>query len=311
MTQTTPKRARRMTLSSVTRGVQRDAPMKLLIYGPGGIGKTTLAAQSFAPIFLPTEDGSLQLDVARFPRAETIGDVYDGLLELSENCEGFGTLVVDTISGAESLLLSDLCARNGWASIASPGFGNGEKAALDEWRKLLAALERFQATTNMHIILLGHSAVKPFNDPNPAVGRYDRYSLGIDQNAAALLHNWVDAALFANYETVKKNVKDRQAIMSGLRFLHTERANGFEAKNRYSLPPKLPLDWAALSAAIVAGMPADTAALLRDIHAMADSIDATTRAAVLESIERDSSPRELARVHNKLSAMIETKGETK
>ena len=35
--------------------------------------------------------------------------------------------------------------------------------------------------------------------------------------------------------------------------LHTTRGSGFEAKNRYGLPAKMPLSWSALEAAIAAG----------------------------------------------------------
>ncbi len=57
-------------LEQVHRG-RRHRPPRLLIYGTEGIGKSTLAAQTPAPIFIPTEDGLDQIDCDSFPLAHS------------------------------------------------------------------------------------------------------------------------------------------------------------------------------------------------------------------------------------------------
>ena len=52
-----------MKLNILTGRIAR--PQKAVIYGPEGIGKSTLAAQFPAPIFLDTEGGTHHLEVAR------------------------------------------------------------------------------------------------------------------------------------------------------------------------------------------------------------------------------------------------------
>ena len=300
-----------MTLKSVSGGVIK-APVKCIVYGPGGIGKTTFASHAPKPIYLPTEDGSHQLDVQRLPKAETWLDLFDAIEELTTATHDRETLVVDTITGAEGLLFQSICLANGWASIETPGFAKGEKFALDEWRKLLTALEKLQAARGMHLVLLGHSAVKKFNDPNVAIsgGSYDKYSLGVcsnkDGDAAALLLNWSDVMCFANFETLKSKEKSRQAISTDVRYLHTARAAAHDAKNRFGLPARMPLDWDAFWAGVQNHEPADPEKLKAEIEALCQWVTPEVAFAVRLTVgDAGSDARELARIHNKLSAMVE------
>jgi len=306
-----PPRVRRMTLSAKTSGPKRT-PIKAIIYGPGGIGKTTFASHAPKAIYLPTEDGSHQLDVERLPRAESWLDLFDALEELTSVSHDRETLVVDTITGAEGLLFSHVCALNGWASIESPGYAKGEKFALDEWRRLLSALERLQSARGMHLILLGHSAVKKFSDPNPGIagGSYDKYTLGVcsnkDSDAAALLLNWSDVMGFANFETLKSKEKSRQAISTDVRYLHTTREAAHDAKNRFGLPKKMPLDWDAFWNGVQSHEPVNPDKLRVEIEALCQWVTPAVAAAVALTVsEAGKDARELARIHNKLSAMVE------
>jgi len=48
----------------ITRGIER-APLRAVVYGVEGIGKSTLASQFPDALVLDTEDGTRHLDVAR------------------------------------------------------------------------------------------------------------------------------------------------------------------------------------------------------------------------------------------------------
>jgi hypothetical protein len=56
----------RMSLAAVRRGPIAE-PMRVLLYGVEGIGKSTFGAAAPAPIFLGAEDGTAELDVPASP----------------------------------------------------------------------------------------------------------------------------------------------------------------------------------------------------------------------------------------------------
>ena len=72
---------------------KQELPPRICIYGNHGIGKSTIAAQFPAPIFVNTEDGIDSLDVTSFPRAAEIGDVVGAIKTLLKEDHKFKTLV--------------------------------------------------------------------------------------------------------------------------------------------------------------------------------------------------------------------------
>ena len=56
-----------MAKLNITKGVVKSA-MKVVIYGPEGIGKTTLASRFPDPLFIDAEGGTKFLDVSRTDR---------------------------------------------------------------------------------------------------------------------------------------------------------------------------------------------------------------------------------------------------
>ena len=73
-----------MSKYSVTTGVQ-TAPVKTVLYGPEGIGKSTFASHFPDPVFIDTEGGTKRLNVARLPQptswAMLLDEVAAGLTE--------------------------------------------------------------------------------------------------------------------------------------------------------------------------------------------------------------------------------------
>lgn len=238
-----PKPATPSPLAAITRGII-EKPPRIVCYGVEGIGKTTFAADAPAPIFLGAEDGTAQLDVARFPEPHTWSDVFSNLESLEGEKHDFKTLVIDTADWLEPLCVAAVCAKHpeGYTTLEEFGFGKGVSFAVAEWRKLLAALDRLR-DNGMTVIVLGHSHVKTYN--NPEGEDYDRYQMKLSPKVAALLREWPDAVLFANYETLVNKEKGARAkgIRGTARFLHTERTAAYDAKNRFGLPSRIPLSW--------------------------------------------------------------------
>jgi hypothetical protein len=246
-----PAAPRRMTLAAVKSG-RIAQPVRVLMYGPEGLGKSTFASNAPAPIFLGAEVGTEELDVARFPEPHSWTDVKDAIAELRQSdAHRFQTLVIDTLDWLEPLVWRAVCEAGRKSSIEDFGYGKGYTAALEEWRSLVHSLEGLRREKRMHVVMLAHSHVRPYK--NPEGDDYDRYTLKIHDKAGGLLKEWCDAVLFANYEThVLKDGSRGKGFGGGTRVMHTERRAAWDAKNRFGLPEKMPLDWAEFYAAVEA-----------------------------------------------------------
>jgi AAA domain-containing protein len=304
---TTPPR--RMTVSNVIKG-KVEVPDRILIYGVEGIGKSTFAASAPSPIFIePESDGTARLDTQRFPRPESWRDVLDAVESLTVDAHGFQTLVIDTLDAAEGLLWRHICERDRKASIEDYGYGKGYVAALDEWRAFLAVLEQLRRVKKMGIVLVAHSWIKTFK--NPEGEDFDRYEMKLHNKAAGLLREWCDAVLFAHYETYSVKASDEKGVKAkgvstGARVIHTQRSAAWDAKNRYSLPEMLPLNFDDYAGACRAHRPSDPDALRVSIAEKLEAIgDAELSAKVQAMIDKaKGDAAELAKVDNRLSATL-------
>jgi hypothetical protein len=301
----------RMTISSVLKG-KRQTPIRVLLYGTEGIGKSTFGAEAPKPIFLGAEDGTAQLDVERFPSPESWQDVLDAIRVLEVDAHDYRTLVVDTIDWAEPLLWEHICRRDKQENIEAYGYGKGYAAALDEWRVMLGALERLRKAKALNVVLIAHSWIRPFK--NPEGEDFDRYELKLHPKAGGLVKEWADAVLFANYETfVAKDGKTKRSrgVDTGARLLFTERRAAYDAKNRYGLPTSLPLSWSDFEAAVQAHQPATPEALLKEVERKAEELGGEDGKAILAALGRAAGdPQKLAYLNNRANAKLAQKEET-
>ncbi len=229
-------------LSAVTTGIVKK-PHYILVHGLPGIGKTTFASKAPAPLFLCAEKGTSHLDVARLELSD-FNSFLTAIRELSTTQHSFKTVVLDTVDHIETLIFKEVCKDKEKTSIEDIGYAKGYEFALDYWQKLVGGLEELRETKGMNIVLLAHTIVKPHNDPQ-LPEPYDTYKVKLHHKAASLLIDRVECVLFANYQihlNVEKGTKTK-AFGDGSRILYTEYRPAFQAKNRFELPFKLPLDW--------------------------------------------------------------------
>jgi hypothetical protein len=305
-----PPTKKRMTLQGVTQG-RIAAPLRVLLYGVEGIGKSTFGARAPSPIFLGAEDGTAELDVARLPQPETWQDVIDALRLLAAEKHEYQTLVVDTIDWLEPLVWRHICDRDKKASVEDYGYGKGYVAALDEWRVFIAELEALRRKRGMHIVLLAHCVVKAFK--NPEGDDFDRYQMKVHDKAGGLLKEWPDDVLFANYRTfaVKDSKTKRvRGVDDGARVVYTTRRAAYDAKNRHSLPDELPLSWDDFYAAVQRRQVASPAELRAAIETKVAEVDEATRVRVRAAVEKaGDDAAKLAEINNKLNQMTTGKGD--
>lgn len=309
-----PKRESRMTLESITTGSD-DGPLRIVGYAPEGTGKTTLAACSPSPVFMCPEDGLENLPhVKRFPTPHDFRDVLDGIQLLIDRPTDRKTFVLDTADWVEPLIWAHTCAIGNdkgikQKSIEDFGYGKGYNKALDHWRVMLSLLDRLSKTRGMNIIILAHSHIKTWK--NPSGDDFDRYQLKVNDKAAGLLKEWPSCLLFMNEEMFASKADDdkrskAKGFSTGERFIFTRRCAAFDAKNRFALPERIPLDWDAFEAAVAAGRQPTAVAITNEIdHYLGIVNDASVTERVRAAIAKaPDDPARLTRINEQLKTMI-------
>jgi hypothetical protein len=221
-------------------------PPRLLVHGQEGVGKTTLAAKFPAPVFLQLEDGTpAGLELSSFGPIASFAEVRTALAALASEVHGFRTVVIDSLDPLEGLVWRDVCSQQGWASIEAPGYGKGYVVADNWWLDLLNGLEFLRRERGMLVVLLAHSAIETINDPRAT--SYTSYQLRLHKRARGLIQDWCDTIgflapdLHVREDDAGFGKKRARADGGSQRWLHLEARPSFVAKNRYSMPAKLPV----------------------------------------------------------------------
>ena len=207
-----------INLASISKTRRIRAP-KIVIGGPGKIGKTTFAAMAPNSVGILTEQGTDAIDTQAFPLATSFTQAH-------------------------------VCATNKWETIESPGFGKGYVAAAEEWRRFLHALDTLRDKTKMAVILIAHDKIKTFS--SPLHDPYDIYTLKLHDRASALVMEWADVVGFASYKITTRTAdagfgnKEKKATSTGDRMLHVEPHPAHFGGNRFGLVNG-PLDWSAFA----------------------------------------------------------------
>ncbi len=228
---------------NITRGVVPKA-QKVVVYGPEGIGKTTLAAQFPDPLFVDVEGGSSHMDVARAEAPRSWAALLSTVdaVRAERPC---ATLVVDTADWAERLCAESICAKRKWDSIETPGYGKGYTELAEEFGRLLDKLTEV-AEAGVNVVLAAHAAMRKFEQPDEAAP-YDRWELKLQKKVAPLVKEWADAVLFLNYKTIVETVGEGFAAKGkargGKRVMFASHHACWDAKNRWGLPDESPLSF--------------------------------------------------------------------
>jgi len=246
-------------LATIQRGRQ-TMPPRVLLYGTEGIGKSTFGAQTPKPIFIQTEDGLDEINCDKFPLATRYDEVLSALAELRREKHDYETVVIDSLDWLERLVFDKLCAEHNAASIeqVAGGYSKGYTLALSFWRELIEHLNALRNARGMVVLLIAHSKVERFEDPESSP--YDRYSPRLHKHAAALMSEWSDAVLFATRKmrtqsedagfNRKRTTAHAIGKAGGERILRCVGGPSCVAKNRYGITEELPLSWGAFVAAL-------------------------------------------------------------
>ena len=209
--------------------------LRILIYGPPGIGKTTFASCFPNPILLRTEDGATGLDVQTFDMIKKLSDLRDALHALREEKHDFKTVILDSLDWLEPLVFAEVCKAQKIKSIEDLGYGKGYVYALDIWKQIITGFELTRAK-GMNIIAISHAISTTYDPPDGE--SYVRNELKVNKKAAALWYEWSDIIGFLRPIVNTKKNKDTQkvkAISGGERELCLDSNPAYVAKSRLPL----------------------------------------------------------------------------
>ncbi len=222
--------------------------LKVCIYGPEGIGKSTLASRFPRPLFIDTEGSTRHMDVDRTEKPSSWTMLKEQVSYIRNDPAVCGTLVIDTADWAEQLCLKSICESKDIKGIEDLGYGKGYVYLEEEFGRLLNLLEEVVGR-GIHVVLTAHAMMRKFEQPDE-MGAYDRWELKLQKKTAALVKEWSDLLLFANYKTLSVAADDKGKkfkAQGGRRVIYTAHHPCWDAKNRLGMPEELPLEWEALA----------------------------------------------------------------
>lgn len=232
------------TLDTIQPANAEYKPIKALVYGVPGVGKTVFGSTFERPILLRTEDGARAIaDLPTFPElATTFDDVMNALRSLYSE-HNYKTIVIDSVDWLEPIVFAYTCNWLAVQSIESVGYGKGYVEADKNWLTILTALERLRMDKGMNIVLLAHSDVKTVE--MPGADAYQRYLIKLHKRGSALIQEWCDMILFAGYKanfTKEENGFNKTRTIAngnGERVLFTSERPSHLGKNRVGLPDQI------------------------------------------------------------------------
>lgn len=232
----------------VFESAPKATAQRIGIYGPGGIGKTSLAASAPGPVAFVDLDGSLGLlglNVKRTPEVIIWEQLRDMLH--APGWDGIRTLVIDSATRAEELAVEwtirNIGHEKGYAvkRIEDYGYGKGYSHVFDTFLQFLGDLEA-HIRAGRNVVLVMHDCTAAF--PNPMGEDYVRYEPRLQNPGSGKasirlrLREWLDHLLFLGYDIAVENGK---ASGAGTRTIYPNETPFAMAKTR-RLDESIPFD---------------------------------------------------------------------
>lgn len=249
----------------------------MVLHATEGLGKTSFAAQCPGVLFVQTRgetgletliDANQLKPTPHLPAVSTFPELLETIDMLAAEEHPYKALALDVVNGAERLCHEEVCRRefnSDWGERGFIGYQRGFDVALADWTDFLSRLDRLRAERKMAIMLLCHTKVGTFK--NPEGPDFDRYQPDMNPKTWALTSKWADIILFGNFETVVQGGTIGEGTKQGrkgkgagsIRMLYTQRSAAYDAKNRIGLASEIEMGgspeqaWANFRQAVAEG----------------------------------------------------------
>jgi len=217
------------------------------LYGPGGIGKSSLATLAPKPKVIDLEEGTRELAVDRVTLPAGVEWTWPLLrkaLQTPSLWEGVETVIIDSGTKAEELAvahtLATVTSEKGQRvdSIEGYGYGKGFQHVYDTFLAIFADLDQ-HIRAGRNVIVITHDCTA--NVPNPAGDDWIRYEPRLSSPSSGKasirlrFREWCDSLLFISYDVVVD--RDGKGQGHGTRTIYPQEMPTHMAKSRRATDP--------------------------------------------------------------------------
>ena len=227
--------------------IKQQQSHRIVLYGPGGIGKTTLAATAPGPVAFFDLDDSLailkpslgELDIRRVNCSPTFDGIRGALA--GDGWDDINTIVIDSATRAEEIvaewMMANIKTDKGLYAqrMEDYSYGRGYRHLYDTFLLLVTALDT-HVRAGRNVILIAHEAVE--KHPNPQGEDWLRSEPRLQNtpksSVRARMRDWTDHLLFLGYDVAVAKGKGQG---SGTRTIYPTELPHCMAKSRKLADP--------------------------------------------------------------------------